>query len=92
MRGAVSAKETRGSDLPFLRGERTRRGKARHMIGVFVGNQNCVEVFRLLADFGQAARQFLHAEPRIDQNARFRGGEERRVSRTATGQHAKSVR
>ena len=58
------------------------------MIGMLMRDENRVEIFRLFADLRQPARQFPHAQTRIDQDARLRGGEERRVTRTAAGQHA----
>ena len=62
----------------------------RHVIRVLMRNQNRVDVLRFFADFGEPSRHFAHAEARVDQDARFRRGQKRRVSRTAAGQHAES--
>ena len=56
---------------------------------MLVRDDDGVEIFGLLADLGQPARQFPHAQTRIDQDPRLRSGEERRVTRTAAREYAK---
>ena len=53
------------------------------MIGVFVRNDDRVEIFGFLANGREAAREIPDAQTRIDQNPGFRRREERRVSPAA---------
>ena len=57
------------------------------MIGMFVRDQDGVDVFEVFADRGQAFAELLHAEPGVDQDARIFGGQQRGVARTAARQH-----
>jgi hypothetical protein len=56
---------------------------------MLVRHDDGVEVFRFLAELGQSPRQFANAQTGVDQNARFRSGKERRVTRTTAREYAK---
>jgi hypothetical protein len=55
-----------------------------------VRDQHGIQIFRFLTDFGQPARQFAHAQARVDQNPGLRGGEKRRIPCTAARKYAES--
>ncbi len=86
--GAVRRETKTGRGFFFFARAAHQPRQTRHMIGMLVRDDDGVEIFRLLADLRQAPRQFPHAQTRVDQNARLRSGEERRVSRTAARQYA----
>ena len=86
--GRGQARDEYGETLSFFRAGPRQPREAGDMIGVLVRDEHGVQIFGLLADFGKPARQFPDAEPCVDQDTRPRCGEERRVSRAATGQYA----
>ena len=45
-----------------------------------MGDDDRVEILGFLADFGEAAREFAHAQARVDQDPGLRGREKRRSS------------
>ena len=45
-----------------------QRGQSRHVIAVFVSDQNGVEVVYVLTNTGQAFRHFAAAEPGVNQD------------------------
>jgi hypothetical protein len=50
---------------------------------MFVGDDDGVEIFRLLANFSEPLRQFADAQTGVNQDAGFRCGQESRVTGTA---------
>src|SRR4051794_10611732 len=63
-------------------------GDAGDVVRMFVGDQDGVDLFEVLADGRHALPELLHTEPRVDQDARILGGQQRRIARTAACQHA----
>ena len=52
-----------------------------------MGNEHRVDVFGLFANFGEAAREIADAQTGVDQYARFRSGQESRVTAAPAGQY-----
>jgi len=64
------------------------REQARHVIGMFVRDQDAVEVFFAFADGIEAGDEFFAAEAGIDEDTRAFGGNERGVAGTAARENA----
>jgi hypothetical protein len=58
------------------------------MIGVLVGDQNCINAMEVLPNRRQPLAQFPHAESGVYEDARTFGRKEGRVTAAATGQSA----
>ena len=59
-----------------------------YVIGMLMGDEDCVEPQRILADGEQPFASVAITQPRVDEQARTVGGDERRVSRTTAGEGA----
>lgn len=65
-------------------------GEAEDVVGVFVGDEDGVELVGVLADGGEAFEGLFPAEPGIDEDAGLGGGDEDAVARAGAGEHAKA--
>lgn len=57
---------------------------------MLVRDQDRVQILGFLADFSEPAREFAHAEARVDQDPGLRSGEKRRIPCTAAREYAES--
>ena len=62
--------------------------QTRHVVGVLVGDEEGVDLGKILADGRQAFPEFPHAEAGVHQNPCFPGGHQNGVARTPAGQNA----
>src|ERR1039458_5921888 len=69
-----------------------QHGESRHVIRVFVGDQDGVDILQRFANGGEALAQFAHTQAGIHQDSRIFGGQEGGVAGTAAGQHAEFYR
>ena len=63
--------------------------KTGNVVGMFMGDENTVQILRALADAGETLESCLPAQARINKDARPLGSDERGIARTAAGENTK---
>lgn len=82
-----------GDGLLFSGAVADEAGEPEDVVGMFMGDENGIDIVRRFTDLGEAAGEFFDGESGVDENAgvltlRVRRGQEGGISRAATGQYA----